>query len=66
MLKGVFGLRNVIVYYLLTTHFFVWFMKWNELIHHHFIPHKLIISNNARNEFIPLNLWNRLMLHHLI
>jgi hypothetical protein len=54
----VFGSRNGIVHHLLTPHFFVWFVEWNELIHHHYISHKLITSNNMRNEFIPPNLWN--------
>jgi hypothetical protein len=35
----VFGLRVELVHYLLTPHFFVWFVEWNELIHHHLIPH---------------------------
>jgi hypothetical protein len=34
-----FGLRNKLVHHLLTSHFFVWFVKWNELIHHHLIHH---------------------------
>jgi hypothetical protein len=38
-IDGVFGLRNDIVYHLLTPHFFVWFVEWSELIHHHLIPH---------------------------
>jgi hypothetical protein len=36
---GVFGLRNEIVHHLLTSHFFVWFVEWSELIYHHLIPH---------------------------
>ena len=37
---GVFDLSNEPVYHLLTPNFFVWFVKkWNELIHHHPIPH---------------------------
>jgi hypothetical protein len=36
---GAFGLRNDITYHLLTPHFFVWFVEWSELIHHHLIPH---------------------------
>jgi hypothetical protein len=36
---GVFGLRNDTVHHLLTLHFFVWFVEWSELIHHHLIPH---------------------------
>jgi hypothetical protein len=35
----VFGLMNDIVHHLLTPHFFVWFVEWSELIHHHLIPH---------------------------
>jgi hypothetical protein len=34
-----FGLINKLVHHLLTPHFFVWFFKWNELIHHHLIFH---------------------------
>jgi len=43
---GVFDLRNGMVH-LLLTHFFVWFVEWNELISH-CIAHKLIISINMR------------------
>jgi hypothetical protein len=50
---NMFGLMNKVVHHLLTPHFLVWFVKWNELISHHFIPHRLIISNNMMNEFIP-------------
>jgi hypothetical protein len=35
----VFGLRNKIVHCLLSSHFFIWFVEWNELIYHHLIPH---------------------------
>jgi hypothetical protein len=35
----VFGLRNDVVYHLLTPHFFVWFVEWSELIYHHLIPY---------------------------
>jgi hypothetical protein len=38
-INTVFGLRNELVHPLLTPHFFVWFVEWNELIHHHIIPH---------------------------
>jgi hypothetical protein len=65
-INSVFGLRIEEVYHLVTPHFIVWFVEWNELIHHHFNPSRLIISNNMKNEFIPLNLWNGLMMHHLI
>jgi hypothetical protein len=33
----VFGLSNELVYHLLTS--FVWFVEWNEVIHHYLIPH---------------------------
>jgi hypothetical protein len=33
----VFGLRNKLVYYLLTSYFFVWFVEMNELIYYHLI-----------------------------
>jgi hypothetical protein len=36
-LRVVFSLRNEIVHHLLISHFFVWFVEYNELIHHHFI-----------------------------
>jgi hypothetical protein len=65
-LYNVFGLRNVIVSHLLIPHFIVWFVEWDELIYHHFIPYRLTISNNTRDEFIPPNLWNGLMMQHLI
>jgi hypothetical protein len=35
----VFGLRNELVHHLPTPQIFVWFVEWNELIHHHLIPH---------------------------
>jgi hypothetical protein len=35
----VFGLRIELVHHLLIPHFFVWFVEWNVLIHHHPIPH---------------------------
>jgi len=49
---GVFGLRNEVIHLLLTPHFCIWFVEWNELIYHHLIPHKLIISICMRNELI--------------
>jgi hypothetical protein len=36
--------RNEVIHLLLTPHFFIWFVEYNGLIHHHLIPHKLIIS----------------------
>jgi hypothetical protein len=47
-----FGLRNKVSYHLFTSHFVVWFVEWNELIHCYFIPNRLIISNNVINEFL--------------
>jgi hypothetical protein len=35
----VFGLRNELVHHFLSPYFFVWFVKWNELIYYHLIPH---------------------------
>jgi hypothetical protein len=32
---SVFGLRNEVIYLLLTPHFFIWFVEYNELIYHH-------------------------------
>jgi hypothetical protein len=49
-----FGLRNKLVHYLLTLHF-VWLVEWKGLIHHHLIPHKLIIISSTRNGVIPPN-----------
>jgi hypothetical protein len=31
-------LINKLIYYVLNLYFFVWFVKCNELIHHHLIP----------------------------
>jgi hypothetical protein len=62
----VFGLRNELVHHLLTLHFFVWFMEWIELIHHHLIPYSYLVSTNVRNEVIPPNLRNEYMMHHHI
>ena len=36
------------------------------LMHHHLIPHKLIISTSTRNEFISSNLSHELKMHYLI
>lgn len=47
-----FGLKNGIVHYLITPHFLVWFMEWNELIDHHFIHHRLIVRNNTMTGFM--------------
>jgi hypothetical protein len=58
-----FGLRNKLVYYLLTPHFF-WFLVWNELmINHHLILYNYLVSTNTRNEIIPLNLRNELTMY---
>jgi hypothetical protein len=62
----VFGLRIDIVHHLLTPHFFVWFVEWSELIHHHLIPHSKLFSTNMWNEVIPPNLRNGPMMHHFI
>jgi hypothetical protein len=35
----VFDLRNKLVHHLPLFIFFVWFVKWNELIYHHLISH---------------------------
>jgi hypothetical protein len=58
----VFGLRNKLIIY---SSVFVWFVEWNGFIHHHLITNKLIISTSMRNEAIPPNLRNGLMMHHL-
>jgi hypothetical protein len=49
----VFGLRNNLVQHLLAPHFFVWFVEWNGLIHHHLIPHSWLVGTNMRNVVIP-------------
>jgi hypothetical protein len=61
-----FGLRNDLVHRLLTLHFFVWFVEWIELIHHHLIPYSYLVSTNIRHEVIPPNLSNKPMMHHHI
>jgi hypothetical protein len=64
-----FGLRNEVVHHLLTPHLFVWFVEWNEFIHQHFIPHRLMISNNNEKliHFTKIcGMENGLMMHHLI
>jgi len=43
--------RWFIIFSLFT--FFIRFIEWNELIHHHLIPYKLIISICKKNELIP-------------
>lgn len=66
-LSGVeFDLSNEVVHHLFTSRFLVWFIESNKSIHRYFNPHKLMISNNIRNEFILSNLWNGLTMHHLI
>jgi hypothetical protein len=65
-LYKLFGLRNDLVHRLLTPHFFVWFVEWIELIHHHLIPYSYLVSTNIRNEVIPPNLRNRSMMQHYI
>jgi hypothetical protein len=47
-----FGLRNELVYHLITPQFFVWFVEWNELIHHHIIPYIYLVSTNMRNVIV--------------
>jgi hypothetical protein len=59
-------LRNDLILRLLTPHFFVWFVEWIELIHHHLIPYSYLVSTNMRNEVIPPNLRNEPMIHHHI
>jgi hypothetical protein len=58
--------RNELVHHLLTPHFFIWFVEWIELIHHHPIPYSYLVSTNVRNEVIPPNLRNGYMMHHHI
>jgi hypothetical protein len=62
----VFGLRNELLHHLLTSHFFVWFVEWNGLIHHHLIHHSYLVSTNMKNEITPPNLRNEPIIHHLI
>jgi hypothetical protein len=35
---GVFDLKNGVIHHLPTPHFFIWFMEWDGLINHQFIP----------------------------
>ena len=66
-LKRVFSLRNNLVHQLPVPHFLVWHMGWNRLMHQCIIPHKLITtSTSMRNGVIPINLRNKLIMHHLI
>jgi hypothetical protein len=46
------GMGWSIVFSFLT--FCIWFVEWNELIHHQLIPHKITISICMRNELVPL------------
>jgi hypothetical protein len=41
-------------------------VEWNELIHHHPIPHSNLVNTNMSNDVIPPNLRNEHMMHHLI
>jgi hypothetical protein len=54
------------IHRLLTPHFFVWFVQWIELIHHHLILYSYLVNTNMRNKVIPPNLRNELMMHHHI
>jgi hypothetical protein len=65
--RGV-GLSNELVHHLLIPYFFVWFMKWNGLMYHHIIPHKLIIRISVTNGVTLYQFFgnNILMMHHLI
>jgi len=42
---SVFGLRSELAHHLLTPHFFVWFVEWNGLIHHHLIAQRSQANN---------------------
>jgi hypothetical protein len=59
-------LINDVVHHLLTPHFFVWFVEWSELIHHHLIPRSYLFSTNMWNGVIPPNLRNESMMYHFI
>jgi hypothetical protein len=61
-----FDLSNELVHYIFTPHFFVWFVEWIELIHHHLIPYNYLISTNIRNKIILPNLRNESIMHHHI
>jgi hypothetical protein len=39
---------------ILTLTFCIWFREWNELIHHHLISYRLIISICMRNWLVSL------------
>jgi hypothetical protein len=51
----VFCLISELVYHLLTSHVFIWFVEWNEFIHHYIIHHSYLGSTNMRNKVIPPN-----------
>jgi hypothetical protein len=38
-INRLFGLRIELVHHLLTPYFFVWFVEWNESIHHYLITY---------------------------
>jgi hypothetical protein len=65
-ISKLFGLRNDLVHRLLTPHFFIWFVEWIELIHHHLIPYSYLVSTNMRHKVISPNLSNGPMMHHHI
>jgi hypothetical protein len=46
--------------------FFVWFVEWIELIHHHLILYSYLVTTNMRNEVISQNLRNGSIMHHHI
>jgi hypothetical protein len=60
----VFGLRNEVV--IIFSLLIFLFGLWNGMSYPSPFYSSLIISNNMINEFIPPNLWNGLMMHHLI
>jgi hypothetical protein len=61
-----FGWRIELVHHFLTPHFFVWFVEWNESIHHHLITYSYLVSTNTSNGVIPPNLRNGPMMYHHI
>jgi hypothetical protein len=42
-----------VIHLLLTPYFFIWFVEYNGMIHHHPIPHKLLISIHMKSGLIP-------------
>jgi len=56
-----FGLRNELAYRLFILHFFILFVEWNEWVN---ASSLYSYQANLRNEVIPVNLRNELIIFH--